>query len=247
MIKVSNIVLSICTAFWLLGFMVFGLDTLSFKSAIAQTNARSGTVSCLQKASRFPLHDAARQNDIKWLKCLVSDGVDIDALDQSGNSALVYAVQASSIELVKFLIEAGADVNSEQGRPTHASVSQIFDRYQRYDFDARRSDSERLSGFSERFLFLALLLEKGARLDFKAGRLGFNILTSFIVRICDDPFYKLDHKKWIPLVVNLSTHKVNLLDDDLHAIKMMKQVSKLVSNELQSECWATAENILIER
>ena len=60
-----------------------------------------------------PLHAAAEQNDIVAIGKLLSEGVEIDARDQSGATALMLATRRNRIETAKTLIDAGADVNAK--------------------------------------------------------------------------------------------------------------------------------------
>jgi len=54
---------------------------------------------------------AAQTNDWKQVKELVDAGAYVDFSDSSGRSALQRAVQAGELEIVKYLISKGADVN----------------------------------------------------------------------------------------------------------------------------------------
>jgi len=54
---------------------------------------------------------AAQTNDWKQVKELVDAGAYVDFSDLSGRSALQRAVQAGELEIVKYLISKGADVN----------------------------------------------------------------------------------------------------------------------------------------
>ncbi|MER1967478.1 ankyrin repeat domain-containing protein [Castellaniella sp. GW247-6E4] len=63
--------------------------------------------------NQYPLHAAARQNDARHIEQLLSSGVDVDARDHSGSTALLVAARANSIDAAKALIQAGADVNAK--------------------------------------------------------------------------------------------------------------------------------------
>ena len=55
---------------------------------------------------------AARKGDIAAVKALLDKGVNVNAKTRYGATALSYACDRENVELVKFLLERGADVNS---------------------------------------------------------------------------------------------------------------------------------------
>ena len=58
------------------------------------------------------LFDAARDGDLATVKRLIDEGLDVDTKTKYGATALAYAVDKGHIEIVRFLIDKGADVNS---------------------------------------------------------------------------------------------------------------------------------------
>lgn len=58
-----------------------------------------------------PLMKAAASADMAAMKLLIKPGVDVDATDSSGWTALIYATTNSSSEPVKLLLKAGANPN----------------------------------------------------------------------------------------------------------------------------------------
>jgi ankyrin repeat protein len=60
-----------------------------------------------------PLHAAAARGDVACIKKLLFEGVEIDARDRAGATALLVATQGNKISAAKELIEAGADVNAK--------------------------------------------------------------------------------------------------------------------------------------
>jgi len=56
---------------------------------------------------------AAKNNDIITVKSLLakSEGIDINAVGEDGNTALMLAASLAKIDIVKALLDAGADVN----------------------------------------------------------------------------------------------------------------------------------------
>lgn len=70
----------------------------------------SGASLALASKAGTPLHWAAGKGRSEAIKYLVQQGVDINAVDGSGVSAVLMAAVSSSDEGVKCLVEAGADV-----------------------------------------------------------------------------------------------------------------------------------------
>ena len=57
------------------------------------------------------LLDAARKGDLKQIQKLLDSGKDINQRDKTGFTALHWAAMTNKIEVAKFLIKKGADVN----------------------------------------------------------------------------------------------------------------------------------------
>ena len=54
---------------------------------------------------------ATKQGDLEKVRLLIQKGVDIDAKDQYGQTALMNAAHAGQVELVHLLVEQGADLD----------------------------------------------------------------------------------------------------------------------------------------
>lgn len=54
---------------------------------------------------------AIRHEDMAKAKSIVSRGVDVNTHNSDGDTALIIAIDKSNVDLFKFLLEAGADVN----------------------------------------------------------------------------------------------------------------------------------------
>ena len=54
--------------------------------------------------------ECAEKGDVEAAKMFLSEGINIDALDKEGQSALMRASLFGHIEMVKLLLEKGADV-----------------------------------------------------------------------------------------------------------------------------------------
>ena len=50
-----------------------------------------------------------------FLNCLVENGIDVNAKDKDRNTALICASKNNNLEIVKYLVDVGADLNAEGG------------------------------------------------------------------------------------------------------------------------------------
>ena len=71
---------------------------------------RATTLNCEIKINEQEFRNAARRGDIEKMKQLLNSGVNIDATDQFGMTALMYTSSVGTIEAVDFLIKNGANV-----------------------------------------------------------------------------------------------------------------------------------------
>lgn len=60
---------------------------------------------------RTPLDWAVHHRRVDWVNGLIEEGVDVDAVDGEGKTALIRAVEENVPEIVQLLLEAGADVS----------------------------------------------------------------------------------------------------------------------------------------
>jgi len=76
---------------------------------------------------------AAESGDVFKLNALLAEGIDVNAADERGRTALFRAVQLGHLEVVKVLLNAGADVHikSTKGKSvfdvTSANIPEIAD------------------------------------------------------------------------------------------------------------------------
>ena len=65
------------------------------------------------------IHEAAKTGNIEAVKQHLAAGAYVNALDHEGNTLLLYAVSNDQTEIIRLLIDKGADVNgkTEGGRP----------------------------------------------------------------------------------------------------------------------------------
>ena len=59
------------------------------------------------------LLDLIKKEDFKAVKLLIDMGADVNAKDENGRTALIYASRNSSSEILEYLIEKGADINAK--------------------------------------------------------------------------------------------------------------------------------------
>ncbi|MCE9507945.1 MAG: inorganic diphosphatase [Alphaproteobacteria bacterium] len=67
-------------------------------------------------AETRPLTDAAQKGDIKAMQALLDGGLDINAMDDAGRTALTVAALRGHADVVKFLIDKGAKVDEKNVR-----------------------------------------------------------------------------------------------------------------------------------
>jgi len=53
------------------------------------------------------LHDAAANGDVAEMRRLVAAGVDVDELDEHGETALLWATDNGHVEAIRVLVELG--------------------------------------------------------------------------------------------------------------------------------------------
>lgn len=58
------------------------------------------------------LFNAVKHNDMQSVQSLLKNGVDINVLDEAGQSPLMWATERKNVEMAKFLINKGANVNA---------------------------------------------------------------------------------------------------------------------------------------
>ena len=61
---------------------------------------------------RFPLHRAAQRGDLAECQRLIAEGHDVNALDEDGEMPLHFSAWYGQVEVTRFLVNNGADVNS---------------------------------------------------------------------------------------------------------------------------------------
>jgi len=76
---------------------------------------------CNFLSAQSKLHNAAGKNDLETVQTIVEKGTNVDRKDIAGQTPMMWAAETGSIDVVKYLVEKGADVNAvagKQGRGT---------------------------------------------------------------------------------------------------------------------------------
>lgn len=60
------------------------------------------------------LVQAAKENDAEETRRLIEEDVDVNAIDDKGKTALMFATEKNSVDVAKILIAAGANINAKE-------------------------------------------------------------------------------------------------------------------------------------
>jgi putative CocE/NonD family hydrolase len=138
------------------------------EKAMAEEPAGARDVS-KQQGSAFMLHRAATEGDNEQIKRLLSEGVDVDLLDEEESTPLCHAVKAGKAEAVRLLVDSGADVNAGWWPPLYLAVDAndittagyLIAHGARVDLPKRNPPLEEAS-YSSGVELVELLLDAGA-------------------------------------------------------------------------------------
>ena len=81
-------------------------------AAVTATVLFLSATAALAQATGTPFYQAIRKNDISALRDLIGTS-GVDTRDRRGTTPLMYAAVAGSMDAMKLLLEAGADVNAK--------------------------------------------------------------------------------------------------------------------------------------
>ena len=140
----------------------------------------AGGVLCAQSASN-DFYDAIRQNDVARLRSLAKDKAAANTADSHGSTALMNAAAIGSVESVKLLLKAGADVNAKNGLDVTALIVGAMEPAKVKLLVEAGADVNAASKLGRTPLLVAaatpgstesvrLLLEKGAKVNAADGR-----------------------------------------------------------------------------
>jgi hypothetical protein len=94
---------------------------LQFTTAISIAR-KKGYTEIANLLRGIDLIDAAQKGDTAGVNALLNEGVDVNAKDKYGYTALMYASKEGHTETVKALLEKGADVNAKSKKGTTALI-----------------------------------------------------------------------------------------------------------------------------
>ena len=98
----------------------------SVKTKIKSNVDYSGDLNYSFKAGQTPLHIIARSGYPGFIPELLKQGLDLNAQDAGGRTALSYAVEKKNEPVVRALLAAGADVNLGSSPPLHLACMHDF-------------------------------------------------------------------------------------------------------------------------
>ena len=132
-------------------------------------------------AMNTSLHIPASEGDFDRVRAEIEGGKDVDSKDAAGQTALMYAAETGRMEIVKYLVSKGADVNAKSrgfGRGTALIYAAASNRTEVMKYLlAQGADIDAVSNHNETALIWAsaqghtdavkLLLDKGADANIK--------------------------------------------------------------------------------
>lgn len=83
------------------------------KTSKAPTKRVDAVSSARQDKANKVLHEAISKNNIKKVQTLITQGVDVNARDKEGWTALHFAAELGHTRICQLLIQAGADINAK--------------------------------------------------------------------------------------------------------------------------------------
>ncbi|NHC62966.1 ankyrin repeat domain-containing protein [Paenalcaligenes suwonensis] len=171
-------------------------------------------------ATTEALHGAAMQGDTAAIQQLLAAGVDIEARDAQGRTALLRATRANQVAAATLLIEAGADVNAKdniEDSPYLYAGAQGFNDILRLTL-AHGADLQSTNRYGGTALIPAaekghpetvqLLLDAGVAVD-HVNRLGWTALLEAIVLSQGGPV----HQRIVQMLIQGGAD-VNVADGD---------------------------------
>lgn len=73
-------------------------------------------VGCATNKMNESIHIPAGKGDLEKVKTEIDGGKNVNSKDIAGQTALMYASELGRLEVVKYLVEKGADINAKSGR-----------------------------------------------------------------------------------------------------------------------------------
>ena len=90
---------------------------LTKENSIYRTHEIKSNMLCNLKTSLQKLYFFTKDgNLVKFIEVFEKSKLNVDSIDDNGNSLLTIAVQCSAYEIAEYLLNVGADVNSQNVR-----------------------------------------------------------------------------------------------------------------------------------
>lgn len=109
---------------------------------------------CLRSGLKLqvpPMCRAARQGDVVAIRKYLRDGASPDTADERGGTALMYAAGKGHMDVVKLLVQAGADIHAQRdtgGTMIHASATpELIEYFLGAGLDINALDTGRTSPY----------------------------------------------------------------------------------------------------
>jgi ankyrin repeat protein len=170
------------------------------------------------------LISGAKRGSIRMVEQALANGADINARDNirtGGHTALLNAVSENDVEMVKFLLEHGADPNVRTGRDYHITPILIVKSNECLEIllqHGANPNDKSISGIS---------VLMGAFYEFKVGK--FQLLLEYGAKISKQDFDTIKHSHLRP--VRPFTPEIRQRVEDMYKIAMSHRIKQSMSSK----------------
>ena len=105
---------------WILSAMLLAFATVGFEAEGGTARTELEQMEYTYNESNFI--ESAKKGDIKAVKLFLAEGININAQNERGFTALMHAAEYQRTEVVTLLLENGADVNSKNNRNNRTAL-----------------------------------------------------------------------------------------------------------------------------